>query len=362
MTHDPTLVAVAPESSLDSTSSIPASRTIRQPRPNEGDGGPTPVDSISRPGDTPSDLPIAGDAAADDDDDEWLTSDDKRSVVRDLKEIFYDELWKYRGLAYELTRRDIRVRYKQTAMGLAWAVLMPLLIVLSGVLVRYAMAYMGGRQLASEEIAGIAVKAVPWSFFVGALGFATTSLVGNANLMTKIYFPREMLPLAATTAQACDASIGLVALLLVCPLLGVDYGLAILWAPLLLACVLLLTAGTALLAGCANLFLRDVKYIVQVLLTFGIFFTPVFFEPEMFGALGARLMMLNPMAPLLEGMRLAIAYNHHLLDTLTVEVRGQSVLAWSPWYLVYSATVAVVVFIAGLIVFHRAERKFAEYV
>jgi lipopolysaccharide transport system permease protein len=295
-------------------------------------------------------------------DDAWLLPERKPSILADLREIFRDEFWAYRGLAYELTRRDIRVRYKQTAMGFAWAVLMPMLIVTSGALVRYAMAYVGGHQLAVEELAGIAVKAIPWSFFVGALGFATNSLVGNANLMTKIYFPREMLPLAATLAQSFDSAIGVTALLIVCPLVGVHYGLAILWAPPVALCVFLFTSGTALLAGCANLFLRDVKYLVQVLLTFGIFFTPVFFEPEMFGVLGARVMMLNPLAPLLEGLRLSVVYNHSLLEPLVVASRHGDVLAWSPWYLAYSAAWAVMMFIVGLVVFRRAERKFAEYV
>lgn len=295
-------------------------------------------------------------------DDAWLLPERKPSILADLREIFRDEFWAYRGLAYELTRRDIRVRYKQTAMGFAWAVLMPMLIVLSGALVRFAMAHVGGRQLAVEELAGIAVKAIPWAFFVGALGFATNSLVGNANLMTKIYFPREMLPLAATLAQSFDSAIGVAALLTVMPLVGVHYGLAILWAPVVAVCVFLFTAGTALLAGCANLFLRDVKYLVQVLLTFGIFFTPVFFEPEMFGAMGARVMMLNPLAPLLEGLRLSVVYNHSLLEPLVVAGRHGDVLAWSPWYLAYSVAWSVMIFLVGLVVFHRAERKFAEYV
>jgi lipopolysaccharide transport system permease protein len=292
----------------------------------------------------------------------WLYSARKPSIRRDLREIFVDEFWAYRGLAYELTRRDIRVRYKQTVMGFGWAVLMPMLIVLSGALVRFAMAYVSGHRLAVEDLAGIAVKAIPWSFFVGSMGFATASLVGNANLMTKIYFPREMLPLAATLAQSFDSTIGTVALLIVCTLLGVHFGLGLLWAPLLAACIFLFTAGSALLAGCANLFLRDVKYLVQVLLTFGIFFTPVFFEPYMFGRLGARLMMLNPLAPLLEGLRLSVIYNHQLLDSVVVTTAHGPVVAWSPWYLAYSVTCAVVTFFVGLLVFHRAENKFAEYV
>jgi lipopolysaccharide transport system permease protein len=295
-------------------------------------------------------------------DDAWLLPERKPSILADLREIACDEFWAYRGLAYELTRRDLRVRYKQTAMGFAWAVLLPLLVVLSGSLVRFAMAYVGGRQLTVEELAGIAVKAIPWSFFVGAVGFATSSLVGNANLLTKIYFPREMLPLAATLAQSFDSAIGMTALLIVCPLIGVHYGLAMSWAPLVALFIFLFTSGTALLAGCANLFFRDVKYVVQVLLTFGIFITPVFFEPEMFGAVGARVMMLNPLAPLLEGLRLSIVHNHNLLASLVVDGRHGDVLAWSPWYLVYSAAWAVITFIGGLVIFHRAEKKFAEYV
>ena len=204
------------------------------------------------------------------------------------------------------------------------------------------------------------MKALPWSFFVGALGFGTASLTANASLVTKIYFPREVLPLAATLAQGFDSSIGLIALMLVSTLLGVKPGVAILWLPVMALCLILFTAGATLLAGCANLFFRDVKYLVQVFVTFGIFFTPVFFEPEMFGPLGARLMMLNPLAPMLEGFRLCVVANHNLLEPLVVMGRHGGALAWSPWYLAYSAIWAVVMFVGSLILFHRAEPKFAE--
>jgi len=293
----------------------------------------------------------------------WMSlSDDERSIARDLREIVRDELWAHRGLLYELMRRDIRVRYKQTALGFAWAVLMPMLIVMAGATVRYAMAYVGGRHLGVQDVAGIAIKAVPWAFFVGSMSFATISLVGQANLVTKIYFPREVLPLASTLAQAFDASIGIVTLFVAFALLHIHYGFAVLWAPVLAVFALLLTAGLALLFSCANLFYRDVKYVVQVFLTFGIFFTPVFFEPEMFGPLGARLMMLNPLAPIMEGLRLSVVLGHNLVDTLVVSGRHGAVVAWSPWYLAYAATLAVLVFVSGLLVFHRAESKFAEYV
>ena len=300
---------------------------------------------------------------ADATDDGWISvADQDRSIRRDLHEILHDELWRYRGLAYELMRRDIRVRYKQTALGFAWAVFMPMLVVMAGATVRYAMAYIGGRHLGIQDVAGIAIKAVPWSFFVGSMGFATTSLVGQANLVTKIYFPREVLPLASTLAQAFDACIGIVTLLIAFAFLQIHFGAAALWAPGLAICAFFLTAGLALLVSCANLFFRDVKYLVQVLLTFGIFFTPVFFEPEMFGTIGARVMMLNPLAPIMEGLRLSVVLNQNLLDTIVVHGRHGAVLAWSPWYLAYSAGSAFVLFLLGLLIFHRAESKFAEYV
>lgn len=296
-------------------------------------------------------------------DEAWMWfSEEERSIRRDLREIFHTELWGHRGLIYELMRRDIRVRYKQTALGFAWAVLIPMLVVMAGATVRYAMAYIGGRHLALQDLAGIAIKAIPWSFFVGSMGFATNSLVGQASLVTKIYFPREVLPLAATLAQAFDACIGVLTLCIALVLLDIHFGLAALWAPGLALLAFLLTAGLALLASCANLFYRDVKYIVQVLLMFGIFFTPVFFEPEMFGPLGARVMMLNPLAPIMEGLRLSVVRDVNLLDTIVAQSRHGAVLAWSPWYLAYTAILAPIIFLTGLVVFHRAESKFAEYV
>jgi lipopolysaccharide transport system permease protein len=304
---------------------------------------------------------VTSSAAAADEDDGWLTANRPRSILHDHREIFR-ELWHYRGLLLELIRRDIRVRYKQAVMGFAWAVLVPILIVVAGALVRVAMAFVSGRPLAFAEVAGMAVKALPWSFFAGALAFGTTSLTANANLVTKVYFPRSILPLAATMAQAFDSSIGVAAMLVVTSLMGVHFGSGVLWIPLLALCLGLFTAGASLLAACANLFFRDVKYLVQVFVTFGIFFTPVFFEPEMFGPVGARLMMLNPLAPVLEGLRLCTVGNHNLLQTLIATGRDGAVLLWSPWYLAYTVVWAIVMFMGSLVVFHRVEPRFAEYV
>jgi len=239
---------------------------------------------------------------------------------------------------------------------------MPMLIVLSGVIVRYAMAYLSGTELNADIVAGLAIRSIPWAFFVGAIQFASGTLTGNMNLVTKIYFPREVLPLSATLAQSFDSAVGLLSLLVALPILGVRFSPTVLWALPLLAALFLLTVGLALLLSCANLFFRDVKYIVRVLLTFGIFFTPVFFEPEMFGPVGARLMMLNPLAPILEGMRLSVVEHHNLLTPLVLVGDGTPVLAWTPWYLGYVVVSSLGSVVLGTWVFQRLESLFAEYI
>ena len=285
-----------------------------------------------------------------------------RRRLGELAEIFLD-FWKYRELLVQLAKRDIRIRYKQAAMGFAWAILMPIVVVGAGVLVRYAMATISHTTLNLSSIAGLAVKSLPWSFFVGSLGFSVASLTGNANLVSKIYFPREVLPLSVTLAQGFDTLIGSMVVTVMVAVLGVTPSWQLLWVPLLVLLLFCVTMAVGLFVSCANLFFRDVKYIVQVMVTFGIFFTPVFFEPTMFGPVGAPLMMLNPLAPLIEGFRLAIIDHHNLLATLvTTTPAGASVLDWTPWYLAYSVVWAVGGLAASLLLFHRLEFVFAEYI
>jgi lipopolysaccharide transport system permease protein len=270
------------------------------------------------------------------------------------------EIWQSRELLYQLMLRDIRIRYKQAVMGFGWAILMPILIVGAGLIVRVVL-NSSGVTSARTGFAGMAAKGICWSFFSGALGFGTASLVANVNLVSKIYFPREVLPLAAVGAQTFDTLIALAAFALALPFLGAVLSPALLWLPLLALLLMTLTAASALFLSCANLFFRDVKYIVQLLLTFGIFFTPVLIEPAMLGPVGAKLMMLNPLAPLLEGVRLALS-GHDLFHPLIEQTaKGVAVLAWQPWYLAYSAVWALGGFLASLLVFHRLEFSFAEY-
>jgi ABC-type polysaccharide/polyol phosphate export permease len=282
----------------------------------------------------------------------------RRTVIGDLRDM-WRELAQCRDLIQQLTLRDIRIRYKQAAFGFAWALLIPAAVVLAGMAVRVALATAAGRHLDTAQLGGMAIKAVPWAFFVGCLNAGTASLVANMSLVTKIYFPREVLPLASVLAQTFDSLIGLALIALVLPFLGVTASLQILWAPVLLAILWTLALAAALFLSRANLFFRDVKYLVQVFLTFGIFVTPVILDAPMFGERGARIMMLNPVAPLLEGLRLSVVGGHNLLQPLAAP---QGFLFWRPWYLAYSALWAFGGLFIAAILFHRSERRFAEVV
>jgi len=179
--------------------------------------------------------------------------------------------------------------------------------------------------------------------------------------VTKIAFPREVLPISATLAQCFDTLIGATALAVALPFLGVRPSLALVWVPLLALLLWCLTAAAGLILSCCNLFFRDVKYLVQVLLTFGIFFTPVLYEPQAFGARGATLLMLNPLSPILEGFRLAIVRGHNLLEPIsTLSSAGDLVVTWSPFHLVYGAIWAIGALLISSLVFNRLESSFAE--
>lgn len=267
------------------------------------------------------------------------------------------EIAAHRDLLYYLTRRDIRIRYKETVMGFGWALLLPILVLMSGIIVQLAMARFAGTALDPLRIAGVVVKAVPWAFFVSAIGFSTATLLANVNLVGKVYFPREVLPIAAVLAQTVDLAVAGVVTAVALPFFGVRPTMTALWVPVLIGTLLAVTIGLGLLLSCANAFFRDVKYLVQVFLTYGIFFTPVFFDASILGRNGASLLMANPVAPVLEGMRLAVVSGHNLAVPLHL---ADGTLVWSPLYLAWSAGFGAVAILAGVYAFRRSQYLFAE--
>jgi lipopolysaccharide transport system permease protein len=144
------------------------------------------------------------------------------------------ELYRYRELLYMLTYRDIKVRYKQSIMGFLWAVLMPVLIVMSGLVVRYAYALVSGKHLEAADIASVAVKSLPWAFLVSSIRFSCNSLIGNQNLVTKVYFPKEIFPVAAVLASLFDLIVASGALVILLIVIQTGWSANLVWVPLLL--------------------------------------------------------------------------------------------------------------------------------
>jgi lipopolysaccharide transport system permease protein len=253
------------------------------------------------------------------------------------------ELFARRDLLYMIAWREVKIRYKQSVMGFMWAILLPSVIVAAGVIVRYGMSAVSGKPISGQEIAGITVKGLVWAFFAGSLRFSSTSLVGNPNLVTKIYMPREIFPLAAILSQLLDFTVAsaLVLVVFVFTRLGASWQL--LWVPLLLFITVALATGWALLISAACLFFRDVKYLVEVVITFAIFVTPVFYDVEMFKK-WANVLLLNPLSPLIEGLEKCIVFG---------------AAPSGPW-VAYSGGVALFSLFAGFYFFKKWEPAFAE--
>ncbi len=239
--------------------------------------------------------------------------------------------------------RDIHIKYKQSIMGFMWAILMPTLIILTGVLVRLVMAKLSGTPVNMTQVASVSVKAVPWAFFVSSMRFATGSLTGNGNLVTKIHFPKEIFPLSAVLSQGFDFLISSGALIIFLAFAGVGWSVNLLWVfPLLLTLVLLI-AGWGIFLSAANLFFRDVKYLVEVFLTFAIFITPVFYDSSLAGK-WKSFVLLNPIAPILEGLNSCVV------------LRRMPDLGW----FAYSFGFSVIGMLLSLMLFKSLESKFAE--
>ena len=253
------------------------------------------------------------------------------------------ELYRHRELLYMIAYRDIKVRYKQSIMGFLWAMLMPILIVSSGVVVRYAYAIASHASLQTADIASVAVKSLPWAFLVSSIRFSCLSLINNKELVTKIYFPKEIFPMAAVMASSFDLLVASGALIVFLVAVQIGWSVYLVWVPLLLLTMLLLTVGAGMIVAAASLYFRDVKFIVEVFLTFGIFFTPVFYDVAMFGN-KAKWLLLNPISPLLDGFSAAVA-RHQSPD---------------PSWFAYSLTVALLSFVGGYVFFKHLEPGFAE--
>jgi lipopolysaccharide transport system permease protein len=228
-------------------------------------------------------------------------------------------------------------------MGFLWAIFMPIMVVAAGILVRKAFSVVSGKPMEYQSVVSVMVKSLPWAFFAGSIRTAANSLLTNSNLVTKIYFPREVFPFSSVLAQLFDFAVATSLLVILIAFSGLSIGIQILWLPLLVVLLILLTAGWGLFLSCATLFFRDVKYIVETVMTFGILFTPVFYDAAMFGE-WRHVILLNPVGSLLEAINDVVVLNH----------------APDPYWLSYAAFWALGSFFLAWFIFDKAEPAFAE--
>ncbi len=258
---------------------------------------------------------------------------------------WFRELVAYRELLYIIVWRDIRIKYKQTVMGFLWALFMPMFIIAAGTMVRLAMSTISGKPLQAAEVVSVSIKAIPWAFLISSIRFGSNSLIANTSLITKIYFPKEILPISAVLSQLFDFFVASCILAVVLILFQIEIGIHVLWIPILFLLLVVLAMATGLILAAANLFFRDVKYIVEVLVNMAIFFTPVFYDADLAGR-WKWILMINPVAPILEGLNSAVV------------LRTVPDIGW----ILYSTTVSFGMMVLAINLFKRLESRFAEYV
>lgn len=235
--------------------------------------------------------------------------------------IYFKQLYEHRDLLFMWTLREIKIRYKQSVLGAAWAVLQPLTLMVAFTLVFSYFLHMPSDGIPYPLFSYTALLA--WTFFATSISFGATALVGNFNLVTKIYFPREILPFASIGAAFLDFLVASVLLLGVLAWYQVPLTLQALWVPAIVFVQVLLTLGVVLPAAAVNVFYRDVRFVVPLGLQLWLYATPVIYPisavPEPFTLLYA----MNPMVGIVDSLRRVLLLGvppvpeYFLLSTVT---------------------------------------------
>jgi lipopolysaccharide transport system permease protein len=264
---------------------------------------------------------------------------------------YWKDLWNYRGLFYFLAWRDILVRYKQTVIGVAWSVLRPLLTIL-------VMAFIGWLFNSSTpenvpRLLLVSAATLPWQFFSSSFSEASNSLVVNSNLLTKVYFPRLIVPASTVIVCLIDFLISFVILVFIMIFYRYVPDLKILMLPLFLLLALVTALGTGLYIAALNVKYRDFRYIIPFIVQFGLYISPIAFSSEMIynhptlPQFVKYIYSLNPMVGVIDGFRWCI-------------LGGETPL-YLPGFLVSVAISFIFLFI-GVWYFRRMEKSFADVI
>jgi lipopolysaccharide transport system permease protein len=254
------------------------------------------------------------------------------------------EIWRYRELLYFFAWRDIKVRYRQAALGIAWAILQPLFTMAIFTLFFGRLARIPSDGVPYPLFSYCAL--VPWTYFSTVLAFAGNSLVGNATLVTKVYFPRILLPVSAAVAGLLDFLMGSVLLIVLMAYYHVRPSWGLFLLPVAILVMILLAAGSSMFVAALNVRYLDVKYVLPFLIQILLFVTPIIYPPYMIPARFRAVVALNPCSGMVEGFR-ACLFPGHSPDIALIGT---------------STAVAVAIFAIGAAYFHRAERTFADVI
>lgn len=254
------------------------------------------------------------------------------------------ELWAYRELLYFLTWREVKVRYKQTALGAAWALLQPLLTMLVFSLFLGKLAKVPSDRIPYPLfcLAGL----VPWSFFSSGLSLSANSLVSSSNLISKVYFPRLAVPLSAVLSGVVDFAISFVLLIGVMAFYHQAPSLRCVYLPLFSLLALLAALGAGLWLSALNVEYRDVRYVLPFLTQFWMFATPIAYPSSLLGEPWRTIYGLNPMVGVVEGFRWSLFE--------TVDPPGGMIIV--------SSITTVLLLVGGAFYFRRMEKSFADLV
>lgn len=254
------------------------------------------------------------------------------------------ELWAYRELLYFLVWRDIKVRYKQTILGASWAIIQPFftMIVFSIFFGKLAKIPSDGIPYPIFSYSAL----VPWAFFANGLNQASTSLVGNANLLKKVYFPRLAMPIASVLGGFVDFGLAFLMLIGMIFYYGMTPTINMVWLPLFLMLAFMTSLGVSLWLSALYVQFRDVRHIIPFLTQIWLFSTPIAYPSSLLSEPWRTIYSLNPMVPVVEGFRWA------LLGTPT----GPNIT------IIFSCLVAVGLLLSGAFYFRRMEKTFADVV
>jgi len=254
-------------------------------------------------------------------------------------------LWRFRELAYFLCWRDIKVRYKQTLLGMLWAVIQPLLTM---VVFTVFFGRLAGLQERMESPYAIFVLAgqLPWLLFAQSLSRSSQSVIGSANLVTKVYFPRMIIPISASSACIIDFAIAAVILAVMMPCYGVAFTAKALLFPVFVLMAFVCALGVGIFISALNVAYRDFRYVVPFVIHIWLFVTPVIYPVKIVPERWRWLLALNPMSGAVSGFRASI------LQEFPFD--------WG--HIGIGAAVAVVVLFLGMAYFRRVERRFADII